>query len=276
MSTSKEGDAESRVNNSVTSETGSMVSVTNDRAERFSNSRLTTAAILAFIPNFGILGVHDFILRQYKRGITHATIVVVCFVGIIMIGMPCGYYDYCHNAAIIISFLYYLALASYIWSIVEGILILRSKRRKVFAPSAVNDSSVTHSSKLITGVSDTSNNDACRPYLKSVTGAEREKKQGFNAWSVLSIIATIIPIMLWTYCFMISGGRTSEDGPGAIWWFIIAYYCSLGIPLVCISIAFGILGLKTHSRWLSIISLLLKIATIIAVVLLLLVHFKIV
>ena len=94
-------------------------------------------------------------------------------------------------------------------------------------------------------------------------------------WSILSIIATIIPIILWSYCFIVSGGSNSgsgESGPGMVWWFIAAYYWSIGIPLAVISIAFGKLGLETHLRWLSITSLSLKGAMIVAIILLWFVH----
>jgi len=104
---------------------------------------------------------------------------------------------------------------------------------------------------------------------ETVTKIEQTKKQDRKVWSILSIIFAIIPITLWVYCFIASGGSASENGPGAIWWLIAIYYLSLGIPLAVISMAFGIIGLKTSLRWLSIISLLLKAMMIIAIILLL-------
>ncbi|MDO5475377.1 MAG: hypothetical protein Q4F61_03280, partial [Candidatus Saccharibacteria bacterium] len=83
-----------------------------------------------------------------------------------------------------------------------------------------------------------------QPPSETVAEIKQEKKQDRKVWSILSIIATIIPIMLWAYCFMVSGGSTSENGPGAVWWLMIVYYWSLGVPLAVISIAFGIVGLK--------------------------------
>lgn len=100
----------------------------------------------------------------------------------------------------------------------------------------------------------------------SLSKPNQEEKQDHKEWPVLSIIATIIPIALWTYCFIASGGSTSENGPGVVWWLIGIYYWSLGLPLAGISIAFGVKGLKTSLRWLSIISLLLKAALILAIV----------
>ena len=101
--------------------------------------------------------------------------------------------------------------------------------------------------------------------------ANQEQKPDAKAWSILSIIATVISIAIWIYCFAVSGGSTNESGPGAVWWFLILYYSSLGIPLAIASIAFGIIGLKTNLRWLSIISLSLKAIMIITIAVLLLV-----
>lgn len=45
----------------------------------------------------------------------------------------------------------------------------------------------------------------------TVTKIEQEKKQDRKVWSILSIIATTIPIILWGYCFIVSGGSASEN-----------------------------------------------------------------
>ncbi|MBR2754102.1 hypothetical protein IKF28_02950 [Candidatus Saccharibacteria bacterium] len=100
----------------------------------------------------------------------------------------------------------------------------------------------------------------------------QKKKQDCKVWSILSIMATMIPIILWVYCLIASGGSASENGPGAVWWLMIMYYWSLGIPLAVMSVAFGIEGLKTSLRWLSIISLSVKATMIIAIALLLFVY----
>ena len=115
---------------------------------------------------------------------------------------------------------------------------------------------------------------ADRPSPETIMKIEQEKKQNRKVWSILSIVATVVPIILWIYCLVVSEGSTSESGSGAIWWLMILYYWSLGIPLADISIAFGIIGLKTSLRWLSIISLSLKAITIIAIASLLFIHFK--
>jgi hypothetical protein len=135
-----------------------------------------------------------------------------------------------------------------------------------------SDSNTVQSSKPIMDAGNTSYFVANQPSPETVAKIEQRGKQDRKVWSTLSIVATIIPIVLWVYCLIVSGGSISENGPGAVWWLMIMYYWSLGIPLVVISIAFGIVGLKTSLRWLSIVSLLLKAVRIIAIVLLLFVR----
>ena len=109
---------------------------------------------------------------------------------------------------------------------------------------------------------------------ETVVNTEHGIKQDRKMWSILSFVAAIIPIILWIYCFTVSGGSMSENGSGAVWWLAVLYYWSLGIPLAIISITFGIIGLKTSLRQLSIASILLKITMIIVVVLLLFIHLQ--
>lgn len=239
---------------------------------QFSNSRLTVAAIFAFLPYFGIIGVHDFILKQYKKGVAHIAIVIACYLPYIIAIMSCDYNSNCHDMVTSVMFLQSLAIASYIWAIVEGIQILQLKKQKtLFLPTTSNPNAI-QSSKPTMDAGNTGYFVADQPSSETVTKIEQMGKQDRKVWSILSIVSTIIPIILWVYCFIASGGSASENGPGAVWWLMVIYYWSLGIPLATISIAFGIVGLKTSLRWLSIISLLLKVIMIIAIVLLLFVH----
>ena len=107
--------------------------------------------------------------------------------------------------------------------------------------------------------------------------ADQKESQPFTQkyskiWPILSFIATMIPIILFSYCFIISGGSTNESGSGAIWWVIIIYYWTAGIPLAIISIAFGIIGLKTNLSRLATVSLFLKSTMIIIIVFRLFIH----
>ncbi len=262
---------ENQADRVVVSETGNTKNAINDK-KQFSDSRLTVAAIFAFLPSFGIFGIHSFILKQYKKGIAHMAIVIACYLPYIIVNTSCSYGSNCYDMVMPAMFLQYLAAASYIWAVVEGVQILQSKKQKIPSSPAANDPNTTQPLKPVINTGNTSYFVADQPSSETVAKTEQEKKQDRKVWSILSIVSTIIPIILWVYCFVVSGGSTSENGPGAVWWLVIMYYWSLGIPLAAISIAFGIVGLKTSLRWLSIVSLLLKVTMIIAILLLLFVH----
>lgn len=260
------------MSDSATFETNNIANVTSDK-NCFSDSRLTTAAIFAFLPYFGIFGIHNFILKQYGKGIAHIIIVALCFVPHIIASASCGYGSNCHSTVMITMFLQYLAVASYIWAIVEGVQILQSKKQTAIPSQATsNQNAIQPPKPAVMNTGETNYFVADKPSPETITKIEQEKKQDRKKWSVLSIVATIIPIMLWIYCLIVSGGSASENGPGAVWWLIIMYYWSLGIPLAVISIKFGIIGLKTSLRWISIISLSLKAVMIITIILLLFIH----
>ena len=252
--------------------------VANNKVNQFSDSRLTAAAIFAFLPYFGMIGVHNFILKQYGKGIAHIIIVVMCFAPYYIARASCGYNSSCYSIVTITMFLQYLAATSYIWSIVEGVFILQSKKKNVASqptadnPDTAQTAEYQKPSKPVMVAGDTNYYAASLPSPETIAKIEQNKKQGCKVWSILSIITAIIPVLLWAYCFIVSGGSTSENGPGAVWWLMIMYYWSFGLPLAIISIAFGIVGLKTSLRWLSEISLSLKVVMIVAIVLLLFVH----
>ena len=260
------------MNDSAASETNNTISVNSDK-NQFSGSRLTAAAIFAFLPIFDIFGVHNFILKQYGKGFAHIIIVVLCFVLYIITSVLYNYDSNYHNTVIITIFLGYLAVASsYIWAVVEGVQILQSKKQGVVPLRATGGQNTAQLPERVMSVEDTNYFVADKLSPETIAKIEQEKKQNRKAWSILSIIATVIPIILCIFCLIVSGGNTSENGPGAIWWLWIAYYWSLGIPLAVISIAFGIIGLKTRLRWLSIISLSLKVLMIVVIVSLLFIN----
>ncbi len=92
-----------------------------------------------------------------------------------------------------------------------------------------------------------------------------EKLKDKSYPSIISIIATVIPILLWagTLIFMVAGRSFSDADGSGVWGIIIAeYYFSLGIPLFIASVVFGFLGLKTKLRRLALVSLCLKLATL--------------
>ena len=59
---------EKQTTNTMTTKTNNTINTTNHKISQFSDSRLTTAAVFAFLPSFGIFGVHNFILKQYGKG----------------------------------------------------------------------------------------------------------------------------------------------------------------------------------------------------------------
>lgn len=266
--------------------------------QHFSNSRLEGAAILAFVPFFSVFGVHDFVLRRYWKGIIHITIIVFSYGPYYLVRSICGQGYNCYNASIPFMFLQYFGIAaSYTWAIVEAAKILRLKdevhvdsiaegNSKMSMNTVLsNEPSVAHKKvnidegETLNGASISSNAAvggntnyfvAGRPSLETVAKMRRDKKQ--EKFSKLSIIFTMVPVALWVYCLIVSGGSTSEGDSGAIWWLIFMYYSSIGIPLAALSIAFGIMGLKTDLGWLSIISLLIKITMIIIIVSLMIVY----
>ncbi len=105
--------------------------------------------------------------------------------------------------------------------------------------------------------------------------AQPEKRETTSTWAIISFTASIIPICLWIYCFVISSGSLNEGGNGAVWWLMIIYYWTLGIPLFIASLVFGILGLKSKLCWLSITSIAIKIITIVTIAIILVIGYLI-
>lgn len=98
----------------------------------------------------------------------------------------------------------------------------------------------------------------------------RVKLKSRSVWAVLSMVCSMIPVILWAYCFIASGGDTQENGRGAVWWLIFFYYFTVGFPLAGLSIVFGAAGLNTRLDRLAHISLSIKMLTISAVTILIL------
>lgn len=107
--------------NPAPTEANGAIDTANSEISQFSDSRLAVAAIFAFLPS-GIIGIHNFILKQHRKGLAHIVIAVTSFILFFMTSLS-------HVPDIIISMTPCLLVVSYIWSIVEGvqILILKSK-----------------------------------------------------------------------------------------------------------------------------------------------------
>ena len=98
----------------------------------------------------------------------------------------------------------------------------------------------------------------------------RIKLKSRSIWAVLSMVCSMVPVILWAYCFIASGGDTQENGRGAVWGLIFFYYFTVGFPLSGLSIVFGVAGLNTRLDRLARISLSIKMLTISAVTILIL------
>ena len=72
----------------------------------------------------------------------------------------------------------------------------------------------------------------------------KKKSSSFSGYGKIALILSFIPIFLFIFCFIYSGGSSDESGEGAIWWLLILYYWSFGVPLLITSIVLAIIGLK--------------------------------
>lgn len=235
------GDSDGLDGNLVVPEQGGAVNADNNSVSRFSHKRIGLALIFAFLPSFGALGIHNFILGQYKRGIVHVAIVVVFCAPNYIVRLLYAYGCDCYDAVVPTTYLMLFACASYIWAIVEGVQIMRNKEKYMAS-------------------------------LPETAVKSSEEKKDCRAWAIVSIVATMIPILLWSYCLLASGGSRTENGSGSVMALIFVYYATLGIPLAVVSIVYGKKGLDTSLRWLANLSLWLKSIMIIVIALLLFAH----
>lgn len=255
---------------------------------KFTDSRLTTASILAFFPATGVLGVHNFALKQYVKGLLHIAIFVAAYLPSIITSLSCkgNYEDGCVVATLIAQYCSYFVAGSYIWAVIEGSNIINAKGLNCASFKAPSSPPQSDNSPQETTNSLSTSSSATKTHLDAASGettyitaspmspeqkerVEQEIKQERRRESmpVYSILATILPIFLWAYCLIVSGGETSENGKGAVFWLLIMYYWSIGIPALCASIICGVIGLKSSLKWLSILSLTIKAITIIVIIL---------
>lgn len=231
---------------------------TNNEIGGLDDSVLIVATIFCFLPSFGTLGVHNFILKQYKKAIGHIALYILCTVPSYIVRVSCGYEGSgCRDMIRFTTALQCLSISSYIWAVVEGINILRFRRQRASATLIKEKQKADQSPSSVVNTGGTGD--------QRVT--KQEEKQNGGMWSIVSIVATIIPIIFWLYCLITSGGSTSEGDSGAVWWLMVVYYGSLGFPLLLVSILFAVKGFDTRLRWLSFVSLSLKAATILGILL---------
>lgn len=234
---------------------------------QFSGTRLTIAGIIAVLPvtpvgTLSVFGVHDFIIKRYWQGIVH--ILIASASGILFSGL---FFQNSNNSAfsLILEVLPWIPLlVSYIWALIEGVQILQYAKQPKQEPVANN----TEMSSTVPADQSQTTPEGTQKQLDTAQGNELKNQKKYGHRAIISLVATLIPIFLFIICLIISGGSADENGPGFVWWFMIMYYWSLGLPLFAVAIAFGILGLKTDLRPVAIISLSLKALTLIFIILL--------
>ena len=90
-----------------------------------------------------------------------------------------------------------------------------------------------------------------------------------NAYTMASIVLAIIPIVIlvvgFLFCFVVSGGETSDNDRGAVWWvFVVLLWILIPLTLIMnvLSIIFGIKGLERENvflGWLGILIISLEL-----------------
>ena len=73
----------------------------------------------------------------------------------------------------------------------------------------------------------------------------------------ISLILALIPVILIVFCYIKSLGSFDESGAGAIWWIVILYFMTVGIPVAIASIILGIVSFLYNKNALAIISILI-------------------
>lgn len=101
-------------------------------------------------------------------------------------------------------------------------------------------------------------------------------KSGKSGYSIASLVLSAAPIIIlllgFLFCLIVSGGSTSENDMGAVWWlflFLILIIVPVAIATNILSIIFGIIGLKrkkTIFSWAGIAIVILEIVAILSVV----------
>ena len=109
----------------------------NEMTGGIDNSKLKTAPVLAFL--FGAFGIHNFMLKQYGRGLAHIAIQFICvvFLDLAIMGLfACDniHSELCVNnnflnslSPILLISCGVLWIANCIWAMAEGAQILQSK-----------------------------------------------------------------------------------------------------------------------------------------------------
>ena len=199
------------------------------------DQKLKTAAILAFIPPTGILGIHNFTLKQYFIGAIHLIIVAASVIPYFTIKSSCGHEYSCNEMVIFTQFLQVAVRfieVSYIWAIIEGIYFLKLRAKS-------------------------------RASTLSPAEIAEEQKQKTHDRKICVIISSILTI----HTILIDASLIKEIFYDRYLAASAALFLSF-VPLIvyaAISIIFSIIGIKTDLKWLSIINIIINTLSVVCV-----------
>ena len=237
----------------------------------------------------GALGVHDFYMKRNKLGVWH--IIIFAIAGLLpglfawpiyavvwaiipdLVGKVSGF-------VLIVGF---ATLVSYTWAIIEGIRFspkcIKEEEKKEENASDEdkiklengNNSDINniYPGQGIYPEPSKANSESAQIITREeITEEEAKKLKKYDrSWqATISFVATIIIIVIWLSSLFASGGETNEGKEGgAVWWGVVAFYMTIGLPLTAVSLGFGIAGLKTKEENLARFSIFLTILTPVAV-----------
>lgn len=88
----------------------------------------------------------------------------------------------------------------------------------------------------------------------------KPKKKGISA--IIGFCLALVPYIVAFICFALAGFNLASEASSVVWWILIAYVATAGVPVLIVSIIFGLFGLRTLRKTLSIIGLILDVIVI--------------
>jgi len=77
--------------------------------------------------------------------------------------------------------------------------------------------------------------------------------------AIISFLLSIVPIAIYIYCEIASGGSGNESEEGAVWWYFVIYWLFAGIPVMLVSLITGIISFILKKNILAPISLFIAL-----------------
>lgn len=207
-------------------------------SDRVTPGRCLTVGIVGIVCSAILLvtlGIHDFIVGRWKQGIIHAAlaggwlVLTTIAENLTRVTTINDYATTAGNSGISSLCMYLgvlLRFLSIVYTLYESIMMIKIVKKA---------------------------------YAKNTQNTVPAKITYSKALPIISIIAALMPVLLYVFCLISSRGSTSENGPGAVWWLMVFYAWSLAWPIFAIAIVTGILGLKSKVKWLSVVSLAVQV-----------------